>query len=66
MSLGFAPAGKKLTVELVGVFRVVNGKLVEGWFINDGLDMFKQIGAIEITEKEKKVVKRDNMILYIL
>ena len=58
MSLGFAPAGKKLTVEMVGVFCAVNGKLVEGLFLNDRFDMFKQIGAIEITEKGKKVVKR--------
>ena len=51
MSLGFTPTGKKLTVEMVDVFLAVNGKLVEGWFLNDGLDMFKQIGAIELTEK---------------
>ena len=55
------PTGKKLTVKMVGAFCAVNGKLVEGWFLNDGLDMFKQIGAIEITEKGKKVVKRDNI-----
>ena len=51
MSLGFIPTGKKLTVEMVDAFPAVNGKLVEGWFINDGLDMFKQIDAIEATEK---------------
>ena len=30
MSLGFAPTGKKLTVEMVGVFLAVNGKLEDG------------------------------------
>ena len=41
MSLGFTPTGKKLTVEMVDVFRTVNGKIVEGLFLNDGLDMLK-------------------------
>ncbi|MCP8306400.1 MAG: ester cyclase, partial [archaeon] len=40
-------------------YRIVNGKLVEGRFINDGLDMLKQIGAIEYTEKGKKLFPED-------
>ena len=53
------PTGKKLTVKMVGAFCAVNGKLVEGWFLNDGLDMFKQIGAIEITEKGKNLFPQE-------
>jgi len=41
MSLGFTPTGKKLTLEMVDVFRIVNGKIVEGLFLNNGLDMLK-------------------------
>jgi hypothetical protein len=42
-------------MKAVAIYRIVNGKLVEGWFINDGLEMFKQMGAIEITEKGKNL-----------
>jgi len=56
---GLAPTGKKVTMTAVAIYRIVNGKLVEGWFINDGLDMFKQIGAIEYTEKGKKLFSED-------
>ncbi len=53
--LGLAPTGKKITSMAVAIYRLVNGKLVEGWFVTDGLDLFKQIGAIEYTEKGKKL-----------
>ena len=56
---GLAPTGNKVTMKAVAIYRIVNGKLVEGWFINDGLDMFKQIGAIEYTEKGKKLFPED-------
>ena len=56
---GLAPTGKKVTMTAVAIYRIVNGKLVEGHFINDGLDMFKQIGAIEYTEKGKKLFPED-------
>ena len=53
--MGLPPTGNKVTMTAVAIYRIVNGKLAEGWFINDGLDMSKQIGAIEYTEKGKKV-----------
>jgi predicted ester cyclase len=53
--MGIAPTGKKITTMAVAIYRLVNGKLVEGWFVTDGLDMFKQIGVIEYTEKGKKL-----------
>jgi C-1 hydroxylase len=52
---GLPYTGNKVTMRAVAIYRIANGKLVEGWFINDGLDMFKQIGAIEYTEKGKKI-----------
>jgi hypothetical protein len=33
----------------------VNGKLVEGLFIDNNLDMLKQIGAIEYAEQGKQL-----------
>ena len=56
---GLPPTGNKVTMTAVAIYRITNGKLVEGWFINDGMDMFKQIGAIKITEKGKKLLPED-------
>ena len=53
--LGFAPAGKKISYKSVTIKRVVDGKMVEGWTVNDMLDFLKQIGIIEYTEKGKKL-----------
>ena len=56
---GLAPTGKKITATAVGIYRIVNGKIVEGRFVTDTLDMNKQIGAIEYTEKGKKLFPED-------
>ena len=56
---GLPPTGNKVTMKAVAIYRIANGKLVEGWFINDGLDMFKQIGAIEYTEQGKQLVPQE-------
>ena len=44
---GLAPTGKKFTEASVDIFRIVNGKLIEGWNVTDELDFLKQVGAIE-------------------
>ena len=44
---GLAPTGKKITVTYVGIYRVVNGKVVERWSVYDMLDFYKQLGVIE-------------------
>ena len=56
---GLAPTGNKITATAVAIYRIVNGKLVEGRFITDTLDMNKQIGAIEYTEKGKNLFPED-------
>jgi len=53
--LGLAPTGRKITVEIVDIFRMVDGKAVEEWEVADGLDSLKQLGIIEYTEKGKKL-----------
>jgi len=57
--LGFAPTGKKISYKSVTIKRVVDGKMVEGWTVNDLLDFFKQLGIIEPTEKGKKLFPKD-------
>ena len=56
---GLPPTGNKVTMKAAAIYRIAHGKLVEGWFINDGLDMFKQIGAIEYTEQGKQLFPQE-------
>ncbi|MCJ7635087.1 ester cyclase [Candidatus Bathyarchaeota archaeon] len=50
------PTGKKITMSLVDIFRLVNGKVVEWvWAIYDGFDFLKQLGLIDYSEKAKKL-----------
>jgi C-1 hydroxylase len=57
--LGLAPTGNKITAPAVAIYRIANGRLVEGWFITDGLDLLKQIGAVEYTEEGKRLFPED-------
>ena len=54
--MGLPPTGKKITSQAVDIYRIVDGKLAEYWNVTDNLNIFKQIGAIEITEKGKQVI----------
>ena len=53
--MGIAPTGKKVTTEMVDIFRIVKGKLVEYRDVNNNLDYFIKLGLIEYTEKGKKL-----------
>jgi len=56
---GLAPTGKKITYTGVVIWRIVDGKVVEGWGVYDMLDFYKQLGVIEYTEKAKKLFPKD-------
>ena len=51
--MGLPPTGKKINSKAVDIYRIENGKLAEYWNVTDNLNIFKQIGAVEITEKGK-------------
>jgi C-1 hydroxylase len=53
--MGIAPSGKKITTEMVDIFRIEKGKLVEYRDVNNNLDFLKKLGIIEYTEKGKKL-----------
>ena len=59
LGITFAPTGKKLTWTAVNIFRIVDGKIVERKSVRDVLNFLKQIGAIEYTEKGKKLFPED-------
>jgi len=44
---GLAPTGKKITYTAVAIWRIVDGKIVEGWEVYDQMDFYKQLGVIE-------------------
>ena len=43
---GIAATGRQVSVTSIGIDRVVNGKIVEGWGEVDMLGLYQQIGAI--------------------
>ena len=55
---GLAPTGKKVTMTAVAIYSIVDTKVVEMWTLI-GMDFFKGIGAIEYTEKGKKLFPED-------
>jgi predicted ester cyclase len=40
------PTGKQLTMSLIVIFRIANGKLIEAWAQGDELGLLQQLGAI--------------------
>ena len=53
--MGLNPTGKKITSKAVDIYRIVDGKLAEYWNVTDNLNIFKQVGALEVTEKGKQL-----------
>lgn len=53
--MGLTPTGKKITSKAVDIYRIVNGKLAEYWNVTDNASIFKQVGALEVTEKGKRL-----------
>ena len=42
---GIAPTGKRIDVYEIALLRIVNGQMVEGWFMMDETALLKQLGA---------------------
>ena len=57
--MGLPSTGKKIASTAVDIYRIINGKLAEYWNVTDNLNIFKQIGAIEITEKGKQLLPEE-------
>ena len=43
---GAAPTGKHISYTGISIYRLQGGKIVEGWFNNDGLGLYRQLGLI--------------------
>ena len=47
------PTGEKVILNMVFIWRLESGQLVEGWEVDSDLGFLKQLGVIEFTEKGK-------------
>jgi steroid delta-isomerase-like uncharacterized protein len=45
---GMPPSGKQIEMTGITIFRIANGKLIEGWTNEDVLGMLQQIGAVPV------------------
>jgi predicted ester cyclase len=48
------PTGNKIEMNMVFIWRLENGKIVEGWEVDDNLEILKQMGVVDYTEEGKK------------
>jgi predicted ester cyclase len=46
-----APTGKHMTMSRMIIFRIANGKLIEGWNNSDLLGMLQQLGTAPAPEQ---------------
>ena len=49
------PTGRKVTMRMVFIWRIDDGRLVEGREVDDALDLLTQLGVIEYTKKGRKL-----------
>jgi hypothetical protein len=57
--MDIAPTGKKIATEMVDIFRIVNGKLIEYRDVNNNLDFLEKLGIIKYTEIGKKLFQQE-------
>ncbi|WP_067049837.1 ester cyclase [Methanofollis ethanolicus] len=53
------PTGNRVTMQMVFIWRIANGKLAEGWEVDSDLDFLRQLGVIQYTEKGKELFPED-------
>lgn len=52
----FPPTGKKVSMRMVFLWRIADGRLAEGWEVDEDLDFLEKLGAVEFTERGKKLL----------
>jgi predicted ester cyclase len=48
------PTGNKIEMNMVFIWRLENGKLAEGWEVDDNLEILKKMGVVDYTESGKE------------
>lgn len=44
--MGIAPTGKQVTISLMLIYRIANGKIIEHWMNADQLGLMQQLGVV--------------------
>jgi predicted ester cyclase len=53
---GIAPTGKKVDVYELALLRIVDGQMVEGWFMMDEAELLRQLGARMPVRKDGRII----------
>ena len=49
------PTGRKVSLPMVFIWRIADGRLTEGWEVDSDLDFLRKLGVVEYTEKGRKI-----------
>jgi len=53
---GIPPTGKKINVYEIALLRIVNGQMIEGWFMMDEAELLRQLGAKMPVRKDGRII----------
>jgi len=53
---GIPPTGRKVDVYEIALLRIVNGQMVEGWFMMDEAELLRQLGASMPVRKDGRII----------
>lgn len=53
---GLSPTGNKVSYTVVAIWRIIGGKIVEGWIVYDQLNFLQQLGAIDYENNQDEKV----------
>src|SRR5436190_6746865 len=53
---GIPPTGKKIDIYELGILRLANDKIVEGWFMADEAGLLRQLGAALPPRKDSRLI----------
>ncbi len=53
---GIPPTGRKINVYEIALLRIVNGQMVEGWFMMDEAELLRQLGAKLPVRKDGRLI----------
>jgi predicted ester cyclase len=52
--MGIPPSGRSVSMGLIDIVRILDGRVVEHWSMGDTLDMMRQLGAIPSGEPSEE------------
>jgi predicted ester cyclase len=53
---GIPPTGRKVDVYEIAILRIIDGQMVEGWFMMDEADLLRQLGARMPVRNDGKII----------